>query len=213
MVYLTNIFWHGVCMNHRHFSLFCYCEQPESKISPLVPSDPSHILNKGRWAWPSWVTSLQMELLNFGNLLTPNSALKSWMILSHFLLKLVTVSQWGNRVWQSFALASFILLEQRNKPRELLKGDETSQLRCYFSPKEWLKEQTWEICSTSFPFCAPPTHMYTQALATICAPPACSMCWRNTNWIIIRRPCLFLVLAAHAGAFLLSTDMFILLFQ
>lgn len=122
VVYLINIFWHGVRTYQRNFILFCfvlfwYCQQPENKVSPLVPSDTSHILIKGRWAWPSWVTSLQMELLNFGNLLTPNSALKRWMILSHFLVKLVTVSQWRNRnrVWQSFALASFILLEPTTK--------------------------------------------------------------------------------------------------
>lgn len=159
--------------------------------------------------WPSWVTSLQIDLLNIGNCLTPNSALKRWRILSHFLVKLVTSSQWGNRKIEcDKALLlphSPIWSPQQNKPRELLKGDETFQLCCYFPPKEWLKEQTWEICSTSFPFHAPPTHMYIQILATICAP-LCSMCWRNTNWIIIRRPCLFLVLAAQPETFLLSSD-------
>lgn len=114
MVYLISIFWHGVCMYQRNVNLYFllwYCQQPESKGSSLVPSDTSHLWRKDRWVWPSWVTSLQTELLSFENLLTPNPAL----ILSHFLVKLVTVSQWGNRVWQSFPLASFIFLEPTSK--------------------------------------------------------------------------------------------------
>lgn len=140
MGYLINIYWHGVCTYQRNVILFyCvlfwYCQQPESKVSALVPSDISHVLIKGRWVWPSWVTSLQMELLNFGNLLTPNSALKRWKILS---------TSWLN-LWQSLSEEiekerdkAFLLPHssfwspQQNKPRERLKGDENSQLGYYF---------------------------------------------------------------------------------
>lgn len=75
--FLINVFWHSLCIFHRNVNLFFwYYQQLGSIICPLVPSYTFYNLIKGSM-WPILVTYLQMELLNFGTLLTTNSDLKS----------------------------------------------------------------------------------------------------------------------------------------